>query len=214
MVLAGSSSTVATSSSIWQCECQLSCWSRGVIAADATERKQHHAALQGKAKRWPVDGVAVGGEDMSLTNVGEPASADAVAQLTDLRAANLQLQATIDCLRAELETTAAATAAAVQRAQQAFSDEISQLKETAAALREAMEAQAAAAAASEQAVRATAETDLGQLRAAVSVLRTELENERQRGEAATAASVAAMQQERTTLHDQIQTLRQKLETIA
>ena len=58
--------------------------------------------------------VAAGGKVMSLTNDGGSAPADAVAQLTDLRAVNLQLQATIDRLRGELEATAAATAAAAR----------------------------------------------------------------------------------------------------
>jgi murein L,D-transpeptidase YcbB/YkuD len=154
------------------------------------------------------------GKGIYVSDRDDPAAADIIAQLTDQRAVNLQLQATIDRLRGELENAGALTAAAVQRAQQGFSDEITQLKATAAALREAMEAQGSAAAASEQAVRATAETELGQLRAAVNALRTELEHERQRGEAAAVAAAAAAQQERATLHDQIQALRSKLETVA
>lgn len=178
------------------------------------QEKRDAADHQGWARRKLLVKLIAGGKGMTFLNGGDPAAADAIAQLTDLRAVNLQLQATIDRLRGDLEAAGAATAAAVQRAGQGFAEEIGELKATVAALRETMEVQAMAAAGAQQTARAAAEIELGQLRAAVNALRTELEHERQRGEAARSAAAAAAQQECAALHAQIQALRSRLEAFA
>ena len=68
--------------------------------------------------------------------------ADLMAEMSDLRAANLQLQSTINGLRAELEKGAASIDAAVQAARAELTEEMLQLRLTVGMMRDQLEAEA------------------------------------------------------------------------
>ena len=72
----------------------------------------------------------------------DTATADRMAQLTDLRAVNQQLQATIDALRGQMELARHDADDRVARAQAAMADEIGQLKAAVQAMRDRTDAQA------------------------------------------------------------------------
>ena len=139
------------------------------------------------------------------------AANDANGHLSDLRAVNLQLQATIDTLRGQLEQGKSEADAAVQRAQAVLADEISQLKATVQSMRDRLEAQMADGETAIQSVRAADDAEMKQLKATINTLRTELEAERIATEHRIEKLEADFARERETLQQQVQALRLELE---
>lgn len=148
-----------------------------------------------------------------LTNAptASPAEPSSATQLSELRAVNLQLQATIDQLRAELEVGAAHTGAAVQQVKVENADEVRLLISTVQKIRDQMEQQAIAAEAANQALRAAGQVEATQLRATIDVLRTELERARADGAQSVGDAHSLFARERATLQQQIQAMRDQLD---
>ena len=137
---------------------------------------------------------------------------DKMVELSDLRAANLHLQATINGLREGLEAEAAKTVTAVQAGKAEMADEIAQLRLTIGSLRTRLETEASGHAASLQALRAALQGETVQLKATINTLRAELEAARHASTEALASQQAASAREQDALKNQIKALRTLLET--
>ena len=136
-------------------------------------------------------------------SVAPAAAKDRADQLTDLRAVNQQLQATIDELRSRLEAGIHEAAAEVSRARAAMADEISQLKAAVQSMRDRIEAQMAEGATAIQTARAANSSEMRQFAATINQLRSELEAQKASGEQALGEMWAEFARERVILQNQV-----------
>ncbi len=154
-----------------------------------------------------------GGVSTRMAQIAEAgASASATGDhLSDLRAVNLQLQATIDALRQQLERDKEQADGAVQHARAMLADDITQLESTVKSMREQLEAQLTRSESALHSVRLAADAEAKQLKATINTLRSELESERAAGQQRAESLEAGFARDRENLQRQIQALRLELE---
>lgn len=131
--------------------------------------------------------------------------------LSDMRAANLHLQATIDDLRQSLEAAASDADRRVTRAQAEDAGRIADLTTTIQHMRDQMEAQQQAHERELQAERAGAQAAFAQLKGSIDAMRLTLEEAQVASDQIIMALETDHARERQALQQQIHVLRDKME---
>lgn len=151
------------------------------------------------------------GTTNQMSDRANAAAKERTDQLTDMRAVNQQLQATIDELRIRLEAGRHEAAAEVSRARAAMADEILQLKAAVQSMRDRLDAQMAEGDTAIQTVRASNSGEMKQFVTTINQLRSELEAQKASGEQALGDMAGDFARERGTLQNQVQAIRLELE---
>jgi hypothetical protein len=151
------------------------------------------------------------GEDYFDMAIPDVMTDPAASALSELRAANLHLQATIDELRQALEAAAADAGRRVTRIQSEEAARVADLAATIIRMRDELETQRQAHDRALQADRAAAQAEIAQLRGSLDSLRVTMDGVCAAADQARATVEASHARERQALQQQIQALRDKLE---